>query len=136
MTSEVERKILDMVEQGQITAEEGLRLMNAMSGNSDIVPENVPQKDTGSLDLDQVEAQEESSPKISEEELKRMKRLKRWWILPFGIGLLITTLGAIWMYSGYMAKGFGLGFWLAWIPFILGIFIIAISFQTLSLIHI
>ena len=59
-----------------------------------------------------------------------MNRLKRWWILPFGIGLLITILGAIWMYSGYLANGFGWGFWLAWIPFLLGIGIIALSYQT------
>jgi len=50
--------------------------------------------------------------------------------LPFGIGLLLTALGAIWMFSGYQASGFGFGFWLAWIPFLLGIFVVAVSFQT------
>jgi hypothetical protein len=67
---------------------------------------------------------------IPQEELDRMKKLKRWWVLPFGIGLFITILGAVWMYTGYLNKGFGVGFWLAWLPFLLGIFIIAVSFQT------
>jgi len=119
-----------MVEQGQLTAEEGLRLMNAMSRDRNLDQERIHQKEADALALTLGEALDEPTPRISEEELHRMKRLKRWWILPFGIGLLMTTLGAIWMYSGYTAKGFGLGFWLAWIPFILGIFIIAVSFQT------
>ena len=59
-----------------------------------------------------------------------MEQLKRWWVLPFGIGLVITTLGAIWMYTAYGANGFGWGFWLAWFPFLLGIFLVAVSFQT------
>jgi hypothetical protein len=73
---------------------------------------------------------EPDAPRISPEEQQRMKRLKRWWILPFGIGLLITVLGATWMYAGYTNRGFSWGFWLAWIPFILGIFTVAVSFQT------
>jgi len=131
MTDEVERKILDMVEQGQITAEEGLRLMNAMNtgqeqidlGEEGLTSASIIQEDDLAHDVTPL-------PAISEEELKRMKHLKRWWVLPFGVGLLITTLGAVWMYSGYTANGFGWGFWLAWLPFILGIFILAISFQS------
>lgn len=132
MTDEAERKILDMVEQGQITAEEGLRLMNAMSRNQipAINTNTVNDPSENSFRIDPDDVLENSNPAIPEEELQRMKRLKRWWVLPFGIGLLITTLGAIWMYMGYTAKGFGFGFWLAWIPFLLGIAIAAVSFQT------
>lgn len=54
--------------------------------------------------------------------------MKRWWMLPFVVGLLITVSGAIWMYSGYLANGFGWGFWLSWLPFLLGIAIVAVSF--------
>lgn len=127
MVNQAERKILDMIEQGQITAEEGLRLIKAMGQDEkpalDTVDETV-NAGTGE------EVLEPSGFRIPEEEQRRMNRLKRWWVLPFGIGLLITVLGAIWMYSGYMAAGFGWGFWLAWIPFLLGVFIVAISFQS------
>lgn len=128
MGNEAERKIMEMIEQGQITAEEGLRLMTAMDyGHPSTESPN------GEPENDLFISETESAPgrfNISEEEQARMNRLKRWWILPFGIGLLITILGAVWMYSGYTARGFGVGFWLAWLPFLLGIFIIAVSFQS------
>lgn len=128
MPDNVERKIFDMVEQGQITAEEGLRLINAMGGYSD---ESEPSEDQGNAAFEVVQEDERMpTAQISEVEMRWMKRLKRWWVLPFGIGLIITTLGAVWMYAGYSAKGFGVGFWLAWIPFLLGIFILSLCFQT------
>ena len=123
-----ERKILDMVEQGQISADDGLRLMNAMGQGSE------PQPDGASVAEEVVYepefVSESKSSHISQEEVSRMKRLKRWWVLPFGIGLVILLLGAIWMSMGYQEAGFGLGFWLSWIPFLLGIFIVANSVHT------
>ncbi len=124
MTEPAERKILDMVEEGAITAEEGLRLINAMGG-SPAMPS------TRAEGVEVIDGQEQSTaPQIPPEERRRMNRLKSWWVLPFGVGLLITTLGAIWMYTAFSGSGFGWGFWLAWIPFLLGIFIVAVSFQT------
>ena len=120
-----ERKILDMVEQGQITADEGLRLMNAMSRSAEGgIPAGEPIED------EVLHPPAGPSPHLSAEELQRMKQLKRWWLLPFGIGLVILVLGAVWMYTGYAHSGFGFGFWLAWIPFLLGTFIVAVSFPT------
>jgi len=57
----------------------------------------------------------------------RIAYWKRWWLLPFGIGILIMVLGAYWMYLGYMAAGLSWGFWLSWIPFGLGVLITAVS---------
>jgi len=132
MTDEVERKIFDMVEQGRISAEEALRLINAMDGGTAGLEENIdisPQENEESIVIPGgVKAS--SIPQIPEEELHRMNRLKRLWFVPFGIGLLIMTLGALWLYSAFSANGFGVGFWLAWIPFIMGVFIVAVSFQT------
>lgn len=132
MVNQAERKVLDMVEQGQISAEEGLRLINAMGGHGE-KPLESTDSEASSADqkLIEIKAEEAAArPQIPQEELDRMKHLKRWWVLPFAVGLVITTLGAIWMYMGYTAKGFGFGFWLAWIPFLLGIFITAVSYQS------
>ncbi len=133
MVDEAERKILDMVEGGQISAEEGMRLIKAMKGGSESKADPV-EAELGAMDMTpytpEDDVGEPADGRIPPSEMQRMKRLKRWWVLPFGIGLLITILGAIWMYSGYLANGFGFGFWMAWIPFLLGIFILAISFQT------
>ena len=122
MANEAERKILDMVEEGSITAEEGLRLINAMDGGGKAKPAQAAVEVLPPMG-------EEDAPRISEEERRRMNKLKRWWVLPFGIGLLVTTLGAIWMYTSYTASAWW-GFWLAWIPFLIGIFVVAVSFQT------
>lgn len=124
-----ERKILDMVEQGQITADEGLRLMNAMAkGVSEPRPETETEYDEESDRQDRPTGSYGSH--ISLEEATRMNRLKRWWLMPFTIGLIILFLGAIWMYAGYREAGFGFGFWISWVPFILGIFIVAVSVRT------
>jgi len=106
MTDEVERKIFDMVEQGRISAEEALRLINAMDGGTAGLEENIdisPQENEESIVIPGgVKAS--SIPQIPEEELHRMNRLKRLWFVPFGIGLLIMTLGALWLYSAFSAK--------------------------------
>jgi len=127
-----ERKILDMIEQGALSAEEGLRLMNAM-GSDERQGATASAETFTDAEVEFPAPEDVIEPvpsNISEEELKRIQGLKRWWILPFGIGLLILTLGAIWMFTGYSNNGFGWGFWLAWITFLLGIFIVAVSFQT------
>jgi hypothetical protein len=121
MSDQAQRKVLDMVEQGRISADEGLQLINALDGSSG----------QNAADGAAAYSREETVPPthpIPEEELERMKKLKRWWILPFALGLLITLSGAIWMYSGYLASGFGWGFWLSWFPFLIGIVLVAISF--------
>lgn len=132
MSSQAERKIFDMIEAGQITAEEGLRLINAMgSGRNDAADQDVSTAEAvDSATVSPEDILEPSSHAIPEEEMQRMKKLKRWWVLPFGIGLLITILGSIWMVMGYMNAGIGWGFWLAWLPFLLGIGMMAISFRS------
>lgn len=131
MVDKTERTILDMIEKGQITAEEGLRLINAMGSPK----ESTNREESENIELvEPIETLEQEpeayqSP-ISAEEKRRLNQLKRWWILPFGVGLLITILGAVWMFNGYNANGFSWGFWLSWIPFLIGILIVSVSFQS------
>lgn len=129
MADQAKRKVLDMVEQGQISPDEGLRLINALDGSN---PENSPESVSvqGEVAFDPQDEDTPYSHSIPEEEIIRMKRLKRLWVLPFAVGLVITLMGAIWMFSGYQANGFGWGFWLAWIPFLIGIGFVAVSFPT------
>jgi polyhydroxyalkanoate synthesis regulator phasin len=132
MMNKAERQILDMVEEGQLSAEEGLRLINAMGGEHKSVHESSDAEEQKKrvMKIATGDVEETWTSRISEEEKQRMNRLKRWWILPFGIGLVITTLGTIWMYLSYVEHGFSFGFWLAWIPLLLGIFIVAVTFRT------
>lgn len=131
MVDRAEREVLDMIERGELSAEEGMRLIRAMGATQ--APDGIASQmtyDNSTATPARVDIIDTEPPMISEDERRRMKQLKRWWILPFGIGLLITALGAIWMYTGYINRGFSWGFWLAWIPFVFGIFVVAVSFQT------
>lgn len=120
--NEAERKILDMVEQGNLSAEEGLRLINAM-GERDLTDDEAPS-------IEAISPPQPTNPQIPAEGMTLTERLKRWWVLPFGVVLLITTLGVIWMFLGYQTSDFGWGFWLAWLTFLLSIFILTVSYQT------
>lgn len=134
MMDEAERKILEMVENGDITAEEGLRLINAAGGQQDASVNEIDQgvaSTESEIEIVAADPDDVGTPNpIPEEEQQRMNRLKRWWVLPFGIGLLITTLGAVWMYTGYEARGFGWGFWLAGLLFMLGVMVLVVSYRT------
>ena len=129
MVDETKRKVLDMVEQGQVTPDEGLRLINALEGNDKKTAGSSPPQ-LGEVAYIPGEDGTSTPPSIPEEEMARMKKMKRWWILPFTIGLIISLMGAIWMFTGYQNNGFGWGFWLAWLPFLLGIALVAASFPT------
>lgn len=121
------RKIFDMVQNGDITAEEGLKLIKAFSGvqeqNGDLDNENhgLP------VNPDILNFSTHKSAPLQDQELKKLRRRKLWWLLPFGIGLIITLIGAFWMYSSFEAKGLGWGFWLSWFPFLFGIIIMVLS---------
>ena len=135
--NEVTRKLLSMVQNGDITAEEGLRLMNSLPSEDPLEPdyETDTQVDSSQgIGVDSAQPMEGTATEveivpmpIDSAEANRLKQLKKWWFLPFGIGLLLTVISAIWMFLGYSAKGFGWGFWLSWFPFVVGIAIMAIS---------
>jgi hypothetical protein len=66
-----------------------------------------------------------------ERELAReIARWKRWWMIPFWVGVVITIGGAALVYWGYTATRFGWGFWLAWPPFLFGLLIMIIGWQS------
>ena len=131
MIGEAEREILNMVQRGDISAQEGLRLMEAMSSDwmqdSNLIEDEIVSETNGGENP--VDDQDMQKSSLLIDDPVRIKQIKRWWLLPFGIGLLFIILGTFWMYTSFMAKGFGAGFWLSWVPFIAGIFTVAVSWQ-------
>ena len=71
----------------------------------------------------------EGQPVGEKEAEREINYWKRWWLWPFWVGVAITFIGALVMYAGYLGAGFGFFFWLAWVPFFLGVLIIALSWQ-------
>lgn len=66
-----------------------------------------------------------------DESLRRMEQLRRLSWIPLGVGAFILLISAYWMYAGFAAAGLGVGFWLSWLPFLVGLVILYLGFEGL-----
>ena len=122
MSSEERRKILQMVEEGKITAEQAASLMRALEED---------QQAEAEADIQVIEpgpssgfaGGETSAPEF--EEVK--ERARRWAMIPLWTGIFLTILSAWGIYE--IMQGFGTNYW--WIcllfPLFAGILLIAIG---------
>ena len=97
--------ILQQLDDGKIDAQEALRLF-----------ESEPQPDATA---DAVTATRIPDPSI--------QKWKRWWLMPFGIGVGVTVIGAALMYSALTTWGVGFGVFFASILFFVGVIIMALA---------
>jgi hypothetical protein len=117
MTSEEQKQILKMVEEGKITANEAMRLMKAI--------EDSPAQDK----IEVIETGINTNPgqNIDQRLTWISDKVKNFWMIPFWIGVGITFLGGMSMFYAIKASGFGFWFYFAWLPFLLGVVITALS---------
>lgn len=157
MVSDSERtKILEMIESGTITAEQGLTLLNALSesgtqGEVELLPEEAfleedltgelppafPDKEVSSFSPESPTEEEpthfESPPDVlptrpdAPEVREDIRKWKRWWVVPLWVGAAVTVIGGLLMFWAYTASGFGFWFACAWFPFLLGVGILALA---------
>jgi hypothetical protein len=128
MTPREERlEILEMIQKGTITPEEGLKLIEAL-GES--------QQDA---DQEYLRAKQEMEETLSDQEVsfsppaepdEDFEKRKSWWVVPFWIGVAITVLGGVWMFQAWSNRGIGFGFFAAWIPFLIGIGILVLGWNS------
>ena len=117
MSSDNERmQILQMIEDAQITAAEGLRRLDALATAAPAAPSAEPEP-----------AQAEKMPPDP-----GLEHWRRWWIIPLWIGTAILLFGALLMFAAYQAGGFGFWFILATLPFILGVIVMALAASSRS----
>ena len=123
--------ILREVEAGNISVESASEILAALEGR-----DAAPQPALASESAPQVEealppaAGEAESLDAGDEFIRaRVNRWRQWWLLPFGVGMLLLVLGGIWMYQGLQAAGLSWGFWLSWIPFLLGAALTALGWE-------
>jgi hypothetical protein len=113
MSSEERRKILQMVADGKITAEEAARLMQSLEESAGEEIEVIDGKgDSG------------SAATATEEFEQVRRRALRWAMIPLWIGVLFTILSAWGMYSIQQNAGYNFWFFCLGMPFILGIVLI------------
>jgi len=124
MTAGKERlRILEMIEQDTITAEEGLNLLRALESPHDDGGTPSPYPEPFS------DGEEATGSKQHTDipDADGLQRWKQWWIIPFLAGFVITILGGGWMFNVWSGRGFGFLFLMTWIPFLLGVLILATS---------
>ena len=134
MSANPERmKVLEMVAAGTISSEEALQLLGALdwAPQETAFPEiaeptsnfGLPRAPEGGFPPDAVE---DGLPPVNPPEPEEIRRWKRWWVLPAGIGIFTAALGAWWMYAAWG------GLWVlcAAMPLLMGLLLIALGWSS------
>lgn len=150
MPTESERKkILEMIEQGVISAQDGIKLLDALDGESEVdtfpeleaspevadplsnFSEEIPD-DFGDTSEEVLEpdAVYHPDPLPQSPDMSDIKKWKRWWIIPMWVGVGITVIGGALMYAAFASSGIGFWFACAWFPFMLGVLVMALAWAS------
>ena len=124
MSVEKERsEILDMIQRGTINVQEGLRLIETLEESEEVLDEEYARA-KASLE-GRVPPGAISDPMFDE-----LDEWRKWWIIPFSIGVGLTVTGGGLMYWAWSVSRLGVGFFLSWIPFLLGIGLSALGWNS------
>ncbi len=125
MSSEERQKILQMVEDGKITASEALSLIKELEQDSDEEESEAFQAEAGaSFGTEAGPASESESASELEQTAARVRGL---WQIPLWIGIAITVLSALGIYSALHSGGYNFWFYCLWFPFMLGVLVMALA---------
>ena len=119
MSSEERRKILQMVEEGKISAEEAANLMRALETDGAEAEIEVVETESSSG----FDGSETSVPEF--EEVKA--RARQFAMIPLWIGVLIAVLSSWGIYSVQMNSGMNFWFYCLLFPLFLGVLLIVIG---------
>lgn len=150
-------RILEMISSGKISAGDGVKLLNALEGDLSDEPDEseagepaaAPEGEFSSQaasfpeQIHQDETQDSTSPApvqsaayvSGEEEMFVRKTIpgtnlpnwRRWLWAPLWFGVGVTTLGGLLMFWAWQATRFSFWFACSWIPFFMGVAIIALA---------
>jgi hypothetical protein len=117
MSSEERKKILQMVQDGRISAEQAASLMRALDADADSTEAEVEVVEAGSG------YERNDAPEF--EEVK--SRARRFAMIPLWIGVFIAVLSAWGIYSVQQSAGVNLWFFCLMVPLLLGVLLIALG---------
>jgi len=149
--------ILEMIEQGRISPEEGLDLLKALNSAEQVwnEPESKMPGVAESASKQEVSVnqklhylpplehpqsggiyQERGAPKTwtrsSDVTGEKIRKWENWWMIPLWIGTAITVFGGLFMYLAQRSSGVGFWFVCAAVPFALGLALIVLAWQSRS----
>lgn len=123
MTDQERAQVLKMIEEGRVTPEEGLRLLQTLEQNPaedesrPTQPEAVPHPEQGSGPVDT-----EAGPgSVPDPDVSRGVEITRrlWLFIPLVIGTLVTVLGGWIMYANMHPSSFNAWFYCLGLPVVL-----------------
>jgi SHOCT-like domain len=125
MTDKEREQILKMIEDGKVSPEEGLKLMQVLDQESpeDEVPAPEAAADTGSAPPRSEPSGMDIDPRIAH--IK--STVRRLWQIPLWIGVAVIILSAAGMYALIQAGHMNFWFYCLIIPLLLGVLVIALA---------
>ena len=121
MSAEERKKILQMVQDGKISAEQAARLMRAIEADDAANP--------ALAEMEVIEAGASSGgERIDAPEFEAVKaRARRFAMIPLWIGVALTVLSAWAIYSVQQSSGMNFWFFFLMIPLLIGVLFIALG---------
>ncbi len=120
-------EILEMIQQGKVSPAEGLRLIEVLNESLEIENQEYIQAREEMLSRPPNPSAAAPDQELDPDEPGKWRQ---WWIIPFWSGVAITVLGGALMYWAWAARGIGLGFVAAWIPFLIGLGVMMLGWNS------
>lgn len=123
MSSEERKKILQMVAEGKISAEQAASLMRALEVDGE------PERDTDDAEIEVFEPPTSSGgERVDAPEFEQVKaRARRFSMIPLWIGVFITVLSAWGIYAIQQSVGTNFWFYCMILPLMLGVLLIGLG---------
>lgn len=130
MSSEERKKILQMVEEGKISAEGAAELMRALDDDAD--PDTNDADESAEVEVIQNQAnsgyESDASRRTAAPEFDRIKeRARRFAVIPLWAGVIITVLSAWAIYAIQQNVGVNFWFYCMTLPLLLGVLLIVLG---------
>ena len=121
MSSEERKKILQMVEEGKISAEDAAKLMRALDDDAD--------GEAAEAEIEVIESRADSSyERVAAPEFDAIKaRARRFSLIPLWVGVFITVFSAWSIYSIQQNAGVNFWFYCMTLPLLFGVLLIALG---------
>jgi hypothetical protein len=140
MTNQDEKShIIQMLEQGKITAGEAAQLLEAlreddMLESGELPEEEAPEQQDGSPEVlfEEGSAYQENPAPASPELPPEMRRWRNYWVGLFLIAFGALMISTFFMYRAIENSGYGFWFFCSWIPFLLSVAAVALAWQSRS----